>query len=154
MGASGTKFRARVESNGKTATGIEVPEEVVARLGSKRPKVRVTIGDYAYRSSVASMGGRFMLGISAEHRAGAGVAAGDEVDVVLELDTEVREVAVPPDFAEALAAEPAARRFFDGLSYSQRRWFVLGIEDAKTPETRQRRIDKAVARLAGGRGQR
>ena len=152
MTTTATRFRARVESNGKTATGVEVPAEVVASLGSKRPKVRVTIGDYTYRSSVASMGGRFLLGISAEHRAGAGV--GDEVDVGLELDTEVREVAVPADFAEALAAEPAAARFFDGLSYSQRRWFVLGIEDAKAPQTRRRRIDKAVERLASGRGQR
>jgi uncharacterized protein YdeI (YjbR/CyaY-like superfamily) len=100
------------------------------------------------------MEGRFLLGISAEHRAGAGIAAGDEVDVELELDTEVREVAVPADFAEALGAEPEARRFFDGLSYTQRRWFVLGIEEAKAPETRRRRIDKAVARLASGRGQR
>jgi hypothetical protein len=151
---SAMTFRARVESSGKTATGVEVPSEVVARLGSKRPKVRVTIHDHTYRSSVASMGGRFMLGISAEHRAGAGVAAGDEVEVALELDTEVREVAAPTDFAEALAAEPAAQRFFDGLPYSERRWFVLGIEGAKAAETRRRRIDKAVARLRDGRGQR
>jgi hypothetical protein len=149
-----TTFAARVQAHGKTATGVEVPEEVVAALGSRRPKVRVTIGDYAYRSSVASMGGRFLLGISAEHRAGAGVAAGDEIDVTLELDTAPREVAVPDDFATALAAEPAAQRTFDGLPYSERRWFVLGIEGAKAAETRARRIDKAVARLASGRGQR
>ncbi len=154
MTATSLRFRARVEPAGRTATGVEVPAEVVARLGSRRPKVRVTIGDYSYRSSVASMGGRFLLGISAEHRAGAGVAAGDQIDVALELDTAPREVAVPDDFATALAAEPAARRTFDGLPYSERRWFVLGVEGAKAAETRQRRIDKAVARLASGRGQR
>jgi hypothetical protein len=148
------QFRAVIEAHGKTATGIEVPAEVVEALGpSRRPKVRATVAGHTYRSSVASMGGRFLLGVSAEVRRAANVAAGDEVDVALELDEEIREVVVPDDFAEALAAVPAARAFFDGLSYSQRRWFVLGIEEAKKPETRVRRIDKAVARLAEGRGQ-
>jgi hypothetical protein len=148
------QFRAVIEAHGKTATGIEVPAEVVEALGpSRRPKVRATVAGHTYRSSVASMGGRFLLGVSAEVRRAANVAAGDEVDVALELDEETREVVVPDDFAEALAAVPAARAFFDGLSYSQRRWFVLGIEEAKKPETRLRRIDKAVARLAEGRGQ-
>jgi len=148
------QFRAVIEAHGKTATGIEVPAEVVEALGpSRRPKVRATVAGHTYRSSVASMGGRFLLGVSAEVRHAANVAAGDEVDVALELDEETREVVVPDDFAEALAAVPAARAFFDGLSYSQRRWFVLGIEEAKKPETRVRRIDKAVARLAEGRGQ-
>jgi hypothetical protein len=148
------QFRAVIEAHGKTATGIEVPAEVVEALGpSRRPKVRATVAGHTYRSSVASMGGRFLLGVSAEVRRAANVAAGDEVDVALELDEETREVVVPDDFAEALAAVPAAQTFFDGLSYSQRRWFVLGIEEAKKPETRVRRIDKAVARLAEGRGQ-
>ena len=148
------QFRAVIEAHGKTATGIEVPAEVVEALGpSRRPKVRATVAGHTYRSSVASMGGRFLLGVSAEVRRAANVAAGDKVDVALELDEETREVVVPDDFAEALAAVPAARAFFDGLSYSQRRWFVLGIEEAKRPETRLRRIDKAVARLAEGRGQ-
>ena len=148
------QFRAVIEAHGKTATGIEVPAEVVEALGSgKRPKVRATVAGHTYRSSVGSMGGRFLLSVSAEVRRAANVAAGDEVDVALELDEEAREVVVPDDFAEALAAVPAARAFFDGLSYSQRRWFVLGIEEAKKPETRARRIDKAVARLAEGRGQ-
>jgi hypothetical protein len=148
------QFRAVIEAHGKTATGIEVPAEVVEALGpSRRPKVRATVAGHTYRSSVASMGGRFLLGVSAEVRRAANVGAGDEVDVALELDEETREVVVPDDFAEALAAVPAARAFFDGLSYSQRRWFVLGIEEAKKPETRVRRIDKAVTRLAEGRGQ-
>jgi hypothetical protein len=148
------KFRATVELGGKTATGIEVPAEVVAGLGSgKRPAVRVTVNGYTYRSTVAPMGGTYMLPLSAEHRQGAGVAAGDEVDVELELDTEPREVTVPLDFADALDQDPDARRFFDGLSYSNRRRLVLSIEDAKTAETRQRRIAKTVDMLREGRAQ-
>jgi uncharacterized protein YdeI (YjbR/CyaY-like superfamily) len=92
-----------------------------------------------------------MLPLAAEHREAAGVAAGDEVDVDVELDAEPREVVVPPDFAEALDGDLDARRFFDGLSYSYRRRFVPTIEDAKTAETRQRRIAKAIDTLRGGR---
>ena len=146
------RFRATIELAGKTATGIEVPDEVVAGLGSsKRPAVRVTIRDHTYRSTIASMGGRYMLPVSAEHRSSAGVAAGDEVDVEIELDTEPREVTVPPDFADALSRNPDAKRFFDGLSYSQRQWHVLSIEGAKTEQTRQRRIAKALSALGEGR---
>ena len=102
-------FRATVQLGGKTATGIEVPDDVVAALGSsRRPAVRATITGYTYRSSVASMRGRFMLPVSAAVREAAGVAAGDEVDVELELDTEPRIVAVPPDFAAALAGDDEA----------------------------------------------
>ena len=100
------------------------------------------------------MGGEFKIPVSAEIREAAGVKAGDDVAVEVALDTAPREVAVPPDFAAALAAEPAAQATFDRISYSEKRWFVLGIEDAKTPETRQRRIDKAIERLREGRGQR
>jgi hypothetical protein len=146
------RFRATVQLEGKTATGIRVPTEVVAGLGrGKRPPVRVTISDHTYRSTVAPFGDVFMLPLSAENRGAAGVAADDEVDVELELDAEPREVTVPPDFGDALDSDEAARRFFDGLSYSNRRRFVLSIEDAKTPETRQRRIAKAVATLHEGR---
>ena len=146
------KFRATLELGGKTATGIEVPIEVVDALGSgKRPAVRVTIKDHTYRSTVASMGGRFMLPVSAENRESAGVAAGDEFDVDLELDSEPREVTVPADFAAALKREAKAKKFFDGLSYSKKRWHVLSIEGAKSPETRQRRIEKSIGMLREGR---
>jgi hypothetical protein len=146
------RFRAIIQLSGKTATGIQVPPEVVASLGpSKRPPVRVTINGYTYRSTVAPMGGAFMLPISAEHRASAGVAAGDEVEVELNLDAAPREVTVPPDFADALARDADARRFFDGLSFSNKQRLVLSIEEAKTAETRQRRIAKAVSALHEGR---
>jgi len=144
------RFRAEILLAGRTATGIEVPADVVEALGAgKRPPVRVTINGFTYRSTVAVMGGMFMVGVNAENRAAAGVAAGDVVDVDLELDTEVREVIVPADFADALDRDGEARGRFDALSYSNRHRHVLAIEEAKTAETRQRRIDKAVAALQG-----
>lgn len=149
------RFRVRLESNGKTAVGMQVPDEVVASLDKgKRPPVRVTINGYTYRSTVASRGGRFLLGVSAENRAGAKVAAGDEVDVDMELDAEPREVTVPPDFAAALDDDAAAKQFFDGLSYSRKQWFVLNIENAKTDQTRKRRIVNAVVQLRQDSAQR
>ncbi len=146
----GTTFRATVEQSGKTATGIEVPAEVVAALDAgKRPAVTVTIGNYTYRSTLGAMGGRSMIPLSAEHRSAAGVAAGDEVEVTLEVDTAPREVEVPADLATALDAVPAARAAFDALSYSAKRRIVLPVGDAKTAETRARRIAKAVSDLGG-----
>jgi hypothetical protein len=137
-----------VQLNGKTATGLEVPASVVEALGSgRKPRVSVTVGPHTYRSTVATMSGRFMLPLSAENRARAGVAAGDEVDVTLELDTEERVVEVPADFAAALDAEPTARANFDSLSFTHRREHVDAIEGAKKAETRQRRIEKSVAML-------
>jgi uncharacterized protein YdeI (YjbR/CyaY-like superfamily) len=111
----------------------------------------VTIGGHTYRTTVATRGDRYLVGVSAENRESAGVAAGDELDVEIELDTQPREVTVPPAFADALDRDADARRFFDGSSYSQKQWFVIPIEEAKKPETRERRIDKAVGMLREGR---
>ena len=146
------RFRTVLELGGKTATGIRVPAEVVEALGKgKRPAVRVTINGHTYRNTVAVMGGAYMVGVSAENRAAAGVVAGDEVDVDIELDTEPREVAVPPDLAAALDQDPNARRFFDGLSPSRKQWHVAAVEGARSAETRQRRIGKSVAMCREGR---
>ena len=138
------RFRTTLLQSGKTATGIEVPAEVVDALGAgRKPPVRVTINGYTYRSTVAVMGGAYMVGVSAENRAGAGVKGGDEIDVELELDTAPRELAVPADFAAALDAEPEARRFFDGLSYSNRQWHVLlgrGREDRRDAPAPHREV--------------
>ena len=99
------RFRTTLRLGGKTATGIQVPVEVVESLGQgKRPPVQVTINGHTYRSTVASRGGQFIIPVSAEHREAAGIAAGDEVGVDIELDTEPRHVTVPTDFAEALEA--------------------------------------------------
>lgn len=145
------KFRATVRLEGKTATGIEVSAKVVESLGStQRPAVNVTINGYTYRSTVAAYNGVYMLPLSAENRAGAGVAAGEKVEVEVQLDTTPREVVVPADFAKALAKDEAAKAFFEELSYSNKNRHVLSIEGAKTPETRQRRIEKALADLRAG----
>ena len=145
------RFRTTVRHEGRTATGLPVPPEVVDALGAgRKPPVRVTIGGHTYRSTVAPRGGLYLIPLSAQNRAGAGVAAGDEVEVDIELDDAPREVSVPGDFSAALDGDPAARQAFDGLAYSHRLRHVLAIEDAKTPETRTRRIEKAVAALRGG----
>jgi len=142
------RFHTTILTAGKTATGIQIPNEVMAKLGtSKRPAVRITMNGYTYRSTVAVMGGRFMVGVNAENREKANVAGGQEIDVDIELDTEPREVVVPADFATALRRNAKAQKHFDGLSYSQRKAFALGVEGAKTEETRRRRIEKAVADL-------
>lgn len=147
--AATATFRTTVELGGRTATGFEVPADVVESLGSgRRPPVEVVIGEHTYRSTVAVMGGRFMVPLSAENREAAGLAAGDEVTVRLTLDTAPRVVEVPDDFAAALAAEPVAAAFFDTLSYSLQRWHVLSVEGAKTQATRDRRIAKSVGMLA------
>lgn len=144
------QFRTLVRLEGKTATGLEVPPAVVEALGAgKRAKVVVTINGYSYRSSVAPYSGVYMLPLAAEHRNGAGVAAGDVIDVDLAVDTEVRAVVAPADLAAALDADAAARKAFDALSYSNQRRHVLSIEDAKTPETRARRVAKVLERLIG-----
>lgn len=144
-----------LKSSGKQAAGLHVPAEVIEALGGgKRPKVSVTINGRTWRTSVGIINGEPMIGVPMEQRGPAGVQPGDTIDVDVVLDTAAREVELPADFAAALAASPDAERFFRTRNYSERRWFVLGIEDAKTPETRARRIEKAVARLGEGRGQR
>jgi hypothetical protein len=145
------KFRTTLLQSGPSAVGIHVPDEVVTSLGKgKRPPVRVTINRYTYRNTIAVMGGVFMVGVSAEHREKAHVAGGDEVEVDIELDTQPREPALPDDFRHLLEAEPQAKRYFETLSYSRKQALVLPIDQAKTAETRQRRIEKALATLREG----
>lgn len=150
--SNSTSFRSRVLLGGKTATGIEVPPEVIEALGSgKKPAVNVSIGAHTYRSTVATMDGKFMLPLSAENREAAGVAAGDEIEVSLELDTAPRTLEIPADFQQALDQDAAAKTFFESLSYSNRRRHTLSIDGAKTAETRQRRIEKAIESLRAGK---
>jgi hypothetical protein len=146
------KFRTTLELHGKTATGIEVPEEVVTALGAgSRPPVRVTIGDYTYRTTVARMGGRFLVGVNAEHRSKAGISAGEQIDVEILPDAEPREVTVPDDLAAALARDPKASETFDRLSYTHRKEWVRWVEEAKKPETRETRLTKTVEALREGK---
>jgi hypothetical protein len=142
------RFHTTLLQSGKTATGLPVPPEVVEQLGSgKRPAVSVTLRGHTYRSTIAPMGGVYMLPVSAAIRGITGLAGGDPVDVDVELDTAPREVMVPPDLAAALDTEPQARSFFQGLSYSNKQRVVLAIEQATTAETRQRRIVQSVQAL-------
>jgi hypothetical protein len=129
------------------ATGLQVPAEVIDTFDSgKRPKVKVTLNGYTYRSTVAAYGDVFMLPLSKEHREAAEVKAGDEVEVTLELDTEPRTVEVPEDLAAALE-EGGISAVFDALVPSRRKEHVRQVTSAKAEETRQRRIDKIVAAL-------
>ncbi|MEU3645774.1 YdeI/OmpD-associated family protein [Lentzea sp. NPDC034063] len=142
-------FTTLVELNGKTATGLRVPADVVEALGQgKKPRVAVTIGVHTYRSTVAVYGGDFMLPLSAANREAAGVAAGDTVEVTLEPDLAERTVEVPGDLAAALDRDPAVRAAFTALSYSNQRQRAEAVAAAKQPETRARRIEKIIAELS------
>jgi hypothetical protein len=132
------------------ATGIPVPDEAVAALGKgKNPKVVVNLNGYVYHGMVQTSNGRLMLSLSAEKREAAGLNAGDQVQVTLELDTEPRTVELPQDLKAALSDKSGALEAFDALSYSKRKEFVRQVEEAKTEETRTRRIAKVVAEVGG-----
>jgi hypothetical protein len=144
------EYRTTVVLGGKTATGLQVPDEIVAALGAgKRPPVTVTVGGYTYRTTVAPMGGAYWVPLAAEHREAAGVRAEQEVDVTIELDAAPREVPVPDDLAAAL--DDDVRTTFDALAYSHRKEWVRWVEEAKKPETRAARIAKTVDGLRAGR---
>ena len=146
------RFRAELRSTGGNTAGFLVDDEIVAGLGGGgRPKVVVTVNGVEWRGSIARMGGAYWLGVSAERRAAAGIAAGEVLDVDVVLDTAAREVEVPADLASALDAEPAARAFWDGMSYSNKSWHVLQVTGAKAAETKARRVAKSVAMLLEGR---
>jgi hypothetical protein len=137
-----------IQADDKNATGISVPPEIIAALGTqKRPKVVLTVNGYTYRSTVAPMGGAFMVGFNSDHRAASGIKGGDTIEVTIELDTEPRTVDVPDDLAAALAQKPGATAAFDGLAHSKRKEAVRQVEEAKTQETRERRIAGIVAKL-------
>ncbi len=141
------RFTATLELHGKTATGICVPDEVVEGLGGgNRPAVAVTLGGHAYRTTVARMGGRFLVPVAADVRAAAGVAAGEELAVEIELDIAPRTVEVPAVLDAALAAA-GVRQAFDAWSFTKRKEAARSVEEAKTDATRERRIAKVVDAL-------
>jgi len=146
-------FSAELLLNGKTATGIEVPATVIDSIGGgKRAAVVVSFSGYDYRTTVGVVDGRSMIPVSSEHRAAAGVTAGDLLDVTITLDELPREIEVPSDLAKALKASANARRVFDSLSPSNKKRHVVSVTSAKTDETRQRRIAKAIAELESNAG--
>ncbi|WP_233498543.1 YdeI/OmpD-associated family protein [Blastococcus sp. TF02A-26] len=144
-------FRTTVAARGNN-TGIEVPDELIEALGAgKRPPVLVDLDGHEYRTTVGVMGGTAMVSVSAAVRKATGLAGGDPVTVTLTVADTPREVVVPHDLATALAADPTAGAFFAGLSNSLQRYHCDQVTGAKTPETRQRRIDKAVALFREGK---
>ena len=147
------RFRTTLsQAEGKKATGIIVPPEIIDELeAGTRPPVRVMVNGYTYRTTIGVMGGRSMISVSAAIRAATGLVAGDDLDVELVVDDSPRDLDVPDDFAESLQAAAGARGFFDGLANNLQRYHVGHILAAKTPETRRRRIDKAVALFLDGK---
>ena len=142
------KFTTILLMAGKTATGFEVPPEVVEGLGAgKRPPVLVTINGYTYRNTVMPYAGAYMVGVRAEHRVGANIQGGDSIEVDIELDTQPREAEIPDALAERLGHHPELKARFEALSYTNKKEMARTITDAKTEETRQRRLDKAMAVL-------
>lgn len=144
------RFETTLLQNGNN-TGIEVPPELLEELGGgKRPAVNVTVNGFRYPSTIASMGGKFLIPFSSDKRAATGLAGGDPIVVELELDTAPRVIEPTPDLAEALAANPAAAAAWERLAPSHRKAHVTAIEGAKAAETRARRVAAAVEKLAAG----
>jgi hypothetical protein len=144
-----TKLAGQIVDGKSSPTGIEVPPKIIAALGSsKKPAVTVTIdGKLTYRSTVAVLGGKFMIPVSAERREAAGIKAGDAIVVDLEPDVAERTVEIPADLAAALAENKTAKAAFEDLAYSYRKEHARAVEDAKKPETRAARIAKIMVTL-------
>ncbi len=146
------KFHTTIKQNEKTATGIQIPDEVIEALGAgRKPPVKLTVNGYSYRSTVATVDGTFMVGLNANHRAASGLRGGDEIDVEIEVDREPRTVNIPADLAAAFEAEPKAKQTFDKLSNSMKGYHVGQVTGAKTAETRRRRIERSIAVLREGK---
>lgn len=146
-------FKTKLLKGDGDTTGFVIPDRVVEAFGQgKKPKVTVTInGKFSYPNTVAVMGGQYMIGISKERRKLAGVEGGEMITVTLELDTAPRVMEVPPDLAKALSKDKAAKAHFATLSYSNQRRHIDPINEAKSPETRERRIAKSVALFHEGK---
>lgn len=141
------RFSSKVEPT-EPMRGLEIPADVVEALGGgKRPRVTVAVNGHSWKTRVAIMRGRYLIGLSNANRQAAGVVTGDAVEVEVEIDAEPPVVIEPAGFAHALDADPVARGAYDRLAYSHRRAYVHAIESAKKPDTRARRIEKTIAVL-------
>jgi len=137
-----------LESQGGNNTGFVVPEDVVLGFGrGRRVPITVAIGDYRYRTTIVSMGGRFLFGVNSQQRKDTGLKAGDVVQVTIEADDAPREVEVPPELQTALDADPAAKAAFEKLSFTTRKEHARSVADAKAAETKARRLEKVLAAL-------
>ncbi len=152
MPAKKQRFKVQLEGHATSqATGITIPFDVHEAFGARRVPVRGTINGHPYRSTVFSMGGCYMMAVNRELREGAKAKAGDTVTVVMERDEEPRVVTPPAELARALRANKAAKATWDKLSYTHRKEWARSVEEAKRPETRARRVEKAIEELAAGR---
>ena len=150
MGA--IQIRATLQPRGPAAAVVLDDAQVAAvGEGAKRFPVVATVNGYTWRTSVARMGGEFLLGLNKAVRQGAGVEAGDEVDVTVELDTAPREVEVPEALAAALAADPQAEASFEQMAFSHRKEYARWVAEAKQQETRQRRVQQAIEMIRAGK---
>ena len=144
-------FRTQLQPRGPAAAVVLDDAQVAAvGEGPKRFPVVATVNGYTWRTSVARMGGEFLLGLNREVRQGAGVQAGDEVDVTIELDSAPRDVEVPEALAAALAADPQAKAAFDGMAFTHRKEYARWVSEAKREQTRQRRVQQALEMLRSG----
>jgi len=145
-------FTAELQPRGN-ACAVVLTDEQVALVGegAKRFPVVATVNGHSWRTSVARMGGESLLGLSRAIRTAAAAEAGDEVEVILELDTAPREVDVPPVLAAALADDPVAKSAFDGLAFTHRKEFARWIDEAKREETRRRRVTQTLQMLREGK---
>ncbi|MEP6755668.1 MAG: YdeI/OmpD-associated family protein [Chthonomonadales bacterium] len=141
------EFRTNLSGTATGPTGIKVPSEIIEQLGSgKKPPVVVSVNGYEYRSTVAVMGGAFMIPFSSEHRSKSGIGAGDSITVTLSLDEKPRTVEIPDDLALALntAGKSVA---FEKLAPSRKKEYVRQVTEAKAAETRLRRIEKIATEI-------
>jgi len=146
MGKSSREFKTTVQGDASVLF-LELPFDVREEFGRARLPVLITINGYSYRSTVAVYGGKYMVPVRREHRAGAGLEAGDSVSVSLEPDTEPRTVETPEELAELLRKNASASAAWDALSYTNKKEQVGAILEAKKPETRARRVQKTMESL-------
>jgi Bacteriocin-protection, YdeI or OmpD-Associated/Domain of unknown function (DUF1905) len=148
------KFRAVIENAGGGGAFVSVPFDVEQVFGKKRVKVKATLQGAPYRGTLVRMGGpHHMLPVLKEIREKIGKSFGDEIEVVVEEDTEPRQVEVPPDLQQALESDPEAKAFFAQLSYTHQREYVRWIIEAKRNQTRQDRIHRAIEMLKQGKSE-
>ena len=141
------KYKTTIVQTGNN-TGIHVPDNILEKLnGGRKPLVKVTLNGYTYRSAVGKMNDKFMISLSSENRKNANVKGGDTLEVKVALDTEARTVELPIELQVALNKNKTAKAAFEKLAPSRKKAVVLSVMEAKTEETRMRRIDKAINEL-------
>jgi hypothetical protein len=146
----GHRFRTVIEAERGGGAAAQIPPDVEAALGGKKQmRVFGTMNGHPIRTSTMPYRGGFYVGLHKAARQAAGVEIGDEVELVLERDDSPRVLGIPPELEAAFAKEPALRERFDKLSFSRRRDLAGPISEAKKPETRAARLEKALAALRG-----